>query len=558
MSIKKELSRAVIIASVLLFSFCALNRNADEIFTNGHVVTLNEDMREAEAFAVGNGRIVAVGTNQTIRNEFAGVKETDLQGKTVMPGIIEAHGHLVSLGRTLMELNVEGFETPESIVQMVKERVEVTPPGEWILGWGWDEGAWSGNYPTNKELSAVSPDNPVWLRGLHSFAGWGNAKAFEIAEITKDTPNPENGEILTNRTTGIPTGILTNEAQVLLTKFIPPFSSNQLAKAIELAIDECLKHGLTTIHEFGITSDELDILQILAIENRLKSRIYGILSNDETLIEPFLKNGPQIDPEYMFSIRGIKVFIDGALGSRGAALSEPYSDASDTKGLLTTSEADLYHLTKRALEAGMQVSTHAIGDYGNRVTLDAYKAALHDVPGVIDPRLRIEHAQVVALEDISRFAEMNIISSMQPPHATSDMPWAENRIGSERIKGAYAWRLFLDAGVHVPLSSDFPGETLNPFWGMYAAETRQNTEGEPDGGWYPGQRLTREEVLNAYTFEAAYAGFEEEIKGKIAPGRLADFIIISDDILTIKPKDLLSLIVEKTYVGGVLVYSKNQ
>ena len=255
------------------------------------------------------------------------------------------------------------------------------------------------------------------------------------------------------------------------------------------------------------------------------------------------------------TIRGVKLFIDGALGSRGAALLEPYSDAPNTKGLIKTSEDSLSQLTVRVLQAGLQVATHAIGDLGNRITLNAYARALEDMPAAKDLRLRIEHAQVIALEDISRFAKLGIIPSMQPPHCTSDMPWAEDRVGPERIKGAYAWRSLLNTGVHLPLSSDFPGETLNPFYGMYAAETRQSPEGKPEGGWYPEECLTRKEVLRGYTTEAAYAGFEEGVKGKIEPGMLADLIVLSDDILTVPSKDLLSIKVEQTYIGGKLVYS---
>jgi predicted amidohydrolase YtcJ len=236
---------------------------------------------------------------------------------------------------------------------------------------------------------------------------------------------------------------------------------------------------------------------------------------------------------------------------------EPYSDAPDVFGVTTTSREEIESLTKRSLKAGLQVATHAIGDRSNRITLDAYEAAIKAVPGLKDHRLRIEHAQVVALEDIPRFKELDIVTSMQPPHATSDMPWAEDRVGPERIKGAYAWRSFIDAGIRVPLNSDFPGETLNPFYGMYAAETRQTPNGEPEGGWYPEQRLTREEVLYAYTVDSAYAGFEEHIKGQISPGMLADFIVISDNILTIPAKALLSLKVEQTFVAGQLVYSRN-
>jgi len=393
---------------------------------------------------------------------------------------------------------------------------------------------------------------------LHGYNGWANAKALEMAGITKDTPDPEGGKIYKDSATGAPTGILANAAQGMVTRLMPALTVEQREKAFEMAGEELLKNGLTSVHDARITRKDLDALRSLKAKKKLKVRYYVMLDcTDEELIEPYLQNGPEIDPDNWLNIRCIKIFQDGSLGTRSALMLEPYSDAPDVLGVTTTSQEEIERLTIRALQAGMQVATHAIGDRSNRITLDAYEAAIRAVPGAKDHRLRIEHAQVVALEDIPRFKELGIVTSMQPPHATSDMPWAEDRVGPERIKGAYAWRSFLDAGVRVPLNSDFPGETLNPFSGMYAAETRQTPEGKPEGGWYPEQCLTREEVLYAYTAESAYSGFEEHLKGQIAPGMLADFIVISDNILTVPSKALLSLKVERTYIGGQLVYSMN-
>jgi hypothetical protein len=545
----------VVLISVLGFQTAP---QADLILTNGHIITMDERAPTAEALAIGDGRILAVGTTAEIRKSYPNAKETDLGGKTVMPGIVEAHGHLLSLGESLLRLNVQGIDDPSEVVRRVAERVANTPKGVWIIGWGWDEGAWAKKYPNNEELSRVSPNNPVFLRGLHSFAGWANKKALEIAGITAATPNPPNGEILKDPTTGEPTGILTNRAQDLVTRHIPPMTSEQMEKALRLAAEECLKNGLTTVHDANISADMLAALRSLARKKQLKVRVYAMLQGtDAKLLEPFLQNGPALDPEHWLTIRSIKVFTDGALGSRGAALIEPYSDAPNTKGLVTTPENDLHRLTVRALRSGMQLAVHAIGDLGNRITLNAFARALKEVPSARDPRLRIEHAQVVAPEDIPRFAQLGVIASMQPPHCTSDMPWAENRVGPKRIKGAYAWRSILNTGARLCLSSDFPGETLNPFYGMYAAETRQTPDGKPEGGWYPEQRLTRKEVLRAYTIESAYAGFEDKLKGRIAPGMLADLIVLSENILNAPSKALLSMKVLKTYVGGKLAYSSD-
>jgi predicted amidohydrolase YtcJ len=546
-------------AAILCLVSCSRTPQADRIFTNGHIITMNEDIPEAEAFAVKEGFIIAVGTNAEMRKAYPRAEEVGLDGKDVMPGIIESHGHMLNLGRIEMRIDLQGVNNPREVVRKLRQRVAETTPGEWIEGWGWDDGAWKEQMTAiSYELSVVSPDNPVWFGGLHGYNGWANAKALEMAGITKDTLDPEGGKINRDPETGVPTGILANAAQAIVTRLIPALTVEQREKALEIAGEELLKNGLTSVHDARITSKDLDALRSLKTKKKLKVRYYVMLDcTDEELIEPYLQNGPEIDPENWLTIRCIKIFQDGSLGTRSALMLEPYSDAPDVLGVMTTSQEEIERLTTRSLQAGMQVATHAIGDRSNRITLDAYEASLRAVPGAKDRRLRIEHAQVIALEDIPRFKELDIIASMQPPHATSDMPWAEDRVGPERIKGAYAWRSFLDAGVRVPLNSDFPGETLNPFYGMYAAETRQTPGGKPEGGWYPEQCLTREEVLYAYTVESAYSGFEEHIKGQIAPGMLADFIVISDNILTIPSKALLSLKVERTFIGGQLVYSMN-
>ena len=531
---------------------------ADTIYINGHVVTMDTKFPVVEAFAVSQDKILSIGTSEEIASAYPEADVVDLERKTVMPGIIESHGHLLSLGQSFLELNVEGIEAPMEVILKVKERVEDTPSGEWITGWGWDEGAWAKNYPTNEELSAISSENPVYLRGLHGFACWANAKALSVAGINKDTQNPENGEILKDPITGRPTGILTNEAQNILTKHIPPMTVGQMEKALKLAIDECIKYGLTSIHEARTTTEMLEAFRSLKDKGELRSRIYVMLDwTEEDLIEAYYQSGPVLDPENMLAIRCIKIFVDGALGSRGAAMLEPYSDAPGEKGLIVTPEDDVCRLTSRALKNGLQVAIHAIGDHANRLTLSAFQRALEENPEFKDHRIRLEHAQVVALEDIPKFAPLGVVLSMQPPHATSDMPWAETRVGPERIKGAYAWRSFLDSGVHMTLNSDFPGETLDPFFGMYAAMTRQTAEGEPEGGWYPEQCLLRDEVLRAYTVEAAYSGFEEKLKGRISPGMLADFIVLSGDILHIPIQDFLKVKVEQTYLGGELIYEHN-
>jgi predicted amidohydrolase YtcJ len=552
-----------------LLSHLSLQK-ADLLLLNANVITMDPTRPNAQAIAIQGDRIAWVGSNEEARRLFAGAaRVVDLHGATVLPGLIDAHVHLLEFGKSLLRLNLKDVSDETEAVARVKQRVATAAPNEWILGWGWDEGKWASHYPSNQALSDISPNNPVYLVGLHSFAAWANKKALQLAGVTKGTKDPENGKILRDEKTGEPTGILLNRAQALVEKHIPPMTLEQTKKAIELAAGECVRNGLTSVHDARVSPIMLQAFRELIREGRMPLRVYAILDGaDRALVDEWLKRGPEIDPQHRLTIRSFKLFADGALGSRGAALLQPYSDAPQTKGVVTTPEKDVYELTRRSLERGFQVCTHAIGDAANRMVLDAYARALEELPvgrNLAGPaslkartRLRIEHAQVLAPEDIPRFAELGVIPSMQPTHCTSDMAWAEKRVGPERIKGAYAWRSLLATGVHLPLSSDFPGETLNPFYGIYAAITRQDPNGNPPRGWYPDQRLTLPEALRGYTVEAAYAEFEEEVKGSIEKGKLADFTVVSQDITLLAPKEILVLHVLKTFVDGKLVYDAEQ
>jgi predicted amidohydrolase YtcJ len=519
---------------------------------------MNEKQPSAQAVAIRGERIVWVGNSDEGKKLYPTARTMDLHGATVLPGLIDAHGHLINLGESLVRLNLKDIPTEREIIEQVQHRAASAAPGEWILGWGWDEGKWASNYPTNQALSAATPNNPVFLVGLHTFAAWANRRALELAGVNKDTKDPENGKILRDEKTGEPTGILLNHAQELVSKNIPPMTLAQAKRAMQLAARECVRNGLSSVHEAKVTPLMVQALHELVREGRMPLRVYAMLDGaDKNLVDEWLKRGREIDPHHQLTIRSFKLFADGALGSRGAAMLEPYSDVPQTKGVMTTPEAEVYSLTLRALQAGFQVCTHAIGDAANRSVLDAYERAmrdLHDARPLFLWRLRIEHAQILAPEDIPRFAKLGVIASMQPTHATSDMPWAEKRVGPERIKGAYAWRSVKDSGAHLPLSSDFPGEALNPFYGIYAAITRQDPQGNPPGGWHPEQKLTLEEALRGYTVEAAYAEFEETNKGSIEKGKLADLTVISQDIQKIPPPQILSLHVLQTFVGGKIVY----
>jgi predicted amidohydrolase YtcJ len=529
---------------------------ADLALLHGHIVTMDKARPEVEAMAIQGDRIVWTGTSEDAQKIFPAPRRIiDLQGATVLPGIIDAHTHLIALGESYVRLNLKDVPTEKEIIERVKQKAASTKPNEWIQGWGWDEGKWASHYPTKESLDGVAPNNPVYLVGLHGFAAWANQKALQIAGINSHTKDPENGKILRDGKTGEPTGVLLNTAQDLVAKQIPPMTLEQVKRALELAADECVRNGLTSVHEAKVSAIMIQAFRELIAEGRLPLRVYAMLDGaDPSLVAQWLEGGPEIDPHHRLTIRAFKLFADGALGSRGAALLQPYSDAPQTTGVITTPEAQVQELTERSLLKGFQVCTHAIGDAANRMVLNTYESALKKVPQAHDPRLRIEHAQVVAPDDIPRFARLGVIPSMQPAHCTSDMAWAEKRLGPERVKGAYAWRSLLDTGVHLPLSSDFPGETLNPFYGIYAAITRQDPGASPPGGWYPAQRLALEEALRGYTVEAAYAEFEETAKGSIEKGKLADFIVVSNDIRKIAARKILSTRVLQTFIGGKIVY----
>lgn len=528
----------------------------DLLLINAHVITVVRNRPTAEAIAIRGDRIAWVGTTAEARRRFPDAAQIiDLRGATVLPGLIDAHVHLLSLGQSLLRLNLKDVADESQAVAMVKQRVANAAPGEWIVGWGWDEGKWAAHYPNNQALSDASPNNPVLLVGLHSFAAWANKKALELSGINRDTRDPENGRILREEKTGELTGILLNRAQELVEKQIPPLSLDQVEKAIELAASECVQNGLTSVHDARVSPIMLQAFRELIRQGRMPLRIYAILDGaDSELVKEWLVRGPEVDPGHRLTIRSFKLFADGALGSRGAALLEPYSDAPQSKGVITTPEEEIFNLTRESLKKGFQVCTHAIGDAANRMTLDAYARALKKSPATRDSRMRVEHAQVLAPPDIPRFARLRVIPSMQPTHCTSDMAWAEKRVGPQRIKGAYAWRSLLSTGAHLPLSSDFPGETLNPFYGIFAALTRQDPNGNPANGWYPGQRLTLTEALRGYTIEAAYAEFEEVAKGSIQKGKLADLTVIEQDLSRLQPKEILSVRVLKTFIGGKMVF----
>ena len=509
---------------------------------------------QAEAIAVRGDRIAAVGSNAAVK-ALAGPSTAlvDLRGATVVPGLIDAHGHLAGLGSLLTgRLDLVQTRSFDQALAMVKDRVSKSKPGEWILGGRWDQANWGQkDYPTHERLSAVSPENPVWLTRVDGHMGLANRKAMELAGITRSTPNPAGGEILKSAD-GEPNGLFVDNAEDLIAARIRGGRAG-FAEMVLAAQDACLKVGLTGVHDAGVSPSEFPTYRALDGDGRLKLRVYALVSGGERTPEWFAKNPPHRGRR--LTIRACKMFIDGAMGSRGAWLLEPYADRPGHSGLPVMSPDLLRRVTEAGLRHGYQICTHAIGDRGCRETLDAYEAAMKAVP-TRDPRLRVEHAQNPDVADIPRFAKLGVIASMQQTHATSDMRWAEERVGPERVKGAYAWRRFLDAGVRIAGGSDFPVESENPLWGFYSAITRQDHEGRPDGGWKPEQRMSRQEALRSFTLDAAYASFEEAERGSLEPGKLADFAVFSKDVMAVPPREILSVECLLTVIGGEVVYRR--
>jgi len=500
---------------------------------------------------VSGGKIIAVDPLSSLRAAHPGARVVDYGDATILPGLTDAHGHLYGLGLSLDTVPLYAASVDE-VVSRVKERAAHAAPGEWILGRGWDQNRWPGKqFPSSAVLDAAVPDHPVWLRRVDGHAGWANGAAMRAAGVTASTKDPEGGRIIRDAN-GNPTGVFVDAAQSLIDRAVPPPSFALRKRQVLAAAQTIAKNGLTEMHDAGADGETIRAVRELVDEKRFPIRIYIMVGDDAALLDSWFKSGKLIDYGGRMTVRAVKLYADGALGSRGAALLAPYSDDPGNTGLLVSKPEHLLDVAKRAKAAGFQVNTHAIGDRGVRNVLDAYEGA-----GVTSAdRWRIEHYQVVAPPDFARTARDGIIASMQPTHATSDMPWAEARLGPERIKGAYAWRTVLNDGIPLALGSDFPVEDVNPFFGIYSAVTRQDQSGNPAGGWYPEQRLTLAEALRGFTSGAAYAAFEEGSRGTIELGKLADFTVVEGDFFSTPASALFKTKVKTTVVNGSVVYGQ--
>ncbi len=528
---------------------------ADLIVTNARVYTADESRPLAEAFAVRDGRIVFVGSRQEADAlKGSATRVVDAGGRTVIPGMVDAHAHFGGLAQKLRAVDLVGTKSYDEVIARVVEKAKTTPKGTWIIGRGWDQNAWGDTrFPTHEKLSAALPDHPVALERVDGHATFANMAAMRLAELTAATKDPSGGKIIRDAQ-GNPTGVLVDNASSIVERKIPAPTMADTRAALKDAIAVMHRWGLTGVHDAGASAPMIDLYEDMAKSKELGLRLYVMIGDDSTALRKYMAMGPRsalYDGQVW--VRSIKLYADGAMGSRGAALLEPYSDDPNNTGLLLSAPAHIRDVAERALKSGFQVNTHAIGDRGNRVVLDAYEQALKTVP-TADHRFRVEHAQIINYDDIPRFAQLGVIPSMQASHQTSDMYWIGKRLGPTRVLGAYAWRSLINSGVIIPNGSDFPVEEVNPLISFHASIARQDANDWPAGGWFPEQRMTREEALRSMTLWPAQAAFQEKEMGSLTTGKFADFVILDQDIMRVPAELVLKTKVLATYVAGKPVF----
>jgi len=551
-----------------LFLFGCTSEKADMVISNGIIYTMDDFNPLAEAVAIREGKIIAVGSEYAVGSYIGSeTKILDLNGKTMVPGLIEGHGHFMGMGYAKMRLDLSTVNNYDELVDMVADAVIEAEPGEWILGRGWHQSKWDPEpvplvkgFQTHEKLSTVSPDNPVWLTHASGHAAFGNAKAMEIAGVTAETEFGFGGEIIKDLQ-GNPTGVFNERAQGLISKHVEFEGEESSQRALELAVKACLENGITSFQDAGSGSSSIQAYRDGLSADALRVRLYVMLSSrDPELLKTWYKKGPEIGTgnDYL-TIRSIKLNADGALGSRGAWLLDDYTDRPGHFGMATQSMEYVYEVSRDGLANGFQVNTHAIGDRTNREVLDQYEKVFNAKPGLAqDHRWRIEHAQHIDPLDIPRFGAMGVLPSIQGIHMSSDRPWAIDRLGKKRIvEGAYVWRDLIDSGAILINGTDVPVEPIDPIASFYASTTRQTLKGKPKGGYEPQQKMTRLEALKSYTINAAYGAFEEDIKGSISVGKYADFTVLSQNIITVPDNQILNTKVTHTIVNGVIEYTAN-
>jgi predicted amidohydrolase YtcJ len=549
---------AVLFLSVLFLAPAAGAQAPDLVLTRGRIVTPPELARDVppSALAIRDGIILAVGSDTDITAlQGPATVAIDLQGAAVLPGLVDSHAHLYGLGRSLAQIDLVGTGSAAEVVDIVREAASAFPTDAWIEGHGWDQNDWEvQEYPHRRLLDVIVSDRPVLLRRIDGHAAWANGEALRRAGITAATRDPDGGVIVRDGD-GEPTGILVDNAVDLALEAIPETGPEEIRRRILLAIDHCLAHGLTGVHEAGITWNTADVYRGMDTRGELGLRVYAMYSDDPATLDRALAAGPQLAADGMLTIRAIKLYGDGALGSRGALLLDDYADQPGHRGLPVTAADHMRDVMQRAAHAGFQVCAHAIGDRANRLILDLYAEVLAEVKPV-DHRWRVEHAQILDAGDIPRFADLGVVAAMQPVHCTSDMDWVPSRLGDDRLAGCYAWRSLLAAGARLCFGTDFPVEGVDPLAGIFAAVTRTHADGTPPGGWQPQETLDAATAVELYTAGSAWAGFQEHRLGRVQPGYLADLTVLDADPTVVAPTALLEIGVRLTIVAGKVAYRR--
>lgn len=523
---------------------------------NGYTIAGNE-LVQFEAIAFSGDEIVAIGTSSVVTEDYENFEQIDGEGRTLLPGLIDAHAHVMGLGFQEMDVDVSGLGSLEETQEKLREYAEENPDLEWIRGRGWNQELWEENeFPTAADIDEVIADRPVWLTRVDGHAGWANTRAMEIAGISRETPDVQGGRIIRDAR-GDATGIFVDATMRNISANLPERTEEDNRQALTLALETMAEHGLTSVHDARTDVFTWEMYKDFADNGELKTRIYAMIAGMSEPFDVLSADGPVEEyADHKLSLRSVKISSDGALGSRGAAMIEEYSDEPENHGLLFYDQEEMNEMLLRGAENGFQMNIHAIGDAANRQVLDGFQYVNEQLGDQADMRHRIEHAQVVATEDIPRFTELNLVASMQPTHATSDMNMAENRVGSDRIDGAYAWQTFLNQGTVIAGGSDFPVENVNPFYGLYSAVTRKDHDGRPPEGWYSEQAMSRVEALRAFTVDAAYAAHQEDVIGSLEQGKKADFILVDRDFFEVDASEIWQTEVLETWMGGERVFSR--